>query len=433
MTPIRDAARRPSRVPSAVRTAVLLLVAAVLPSTAALAASARPSPMGEEFQVNGTTAGDQQQPRVAVAAGGSFMVVWSSSPAPEPPGNVSGVYGRIFDADGRPRGEEFRLSASVAGLQILPRVAVNAAGEYMTVWNNANSAQGRLFSASGQPLGGEIALGTGGFPEVTADPAGGFLVVWYQAFPERLIHAQRFNAQGGRIGSEARFSSPGDADYLMRVTASPKGGFLVTWEVSQLLPDGVVTSLLAQRLGVAGHPRGGPIAVAAGAFVGGLQPVFDADGGFTVVWSSGDFRTAAGHSLYARRYTAAGAAAGDAVLLRTGPWIGASPLAALSLPSGDLWLLWFQVGLRPDPGGGVFSAVFDAAGKLAGRPLRVNSYTAALQLQPAVAASPGGIVAVWASGADGLRPPLPPDGPDAAVEDGDGFGIFGQRFAAPPQ
>src|SRR3954449_11642897 len=107
MNPVRDAARRPSRVPSAVRTAVLLLAAAAVQASAA---SERPLPVGDELQVNGTTAGDQQLPRVAVAADGGFMVVWSSSPAPSPPGNVSGVYGRVFDAAGRPRGEEFRLS-----------------------------------------------------------------------------------------------------------------------------------------------------------------------------------------------------------------------------------------------------------------------------------------------------------------------------------
>src|SRR5687767_10116496 len=64
-------------------------------------------PVGEPFQVNEFTAGGQYTGMVAsrsiaADAAGSFVVVWSST-------QQGSVMARLFDADGTPRGGEFRV------------------------------------------------------------------------------------------------------------------------------------------------------------------------------------------------------------------------------------------------------------------------------------------------------------------------------------
>jgi hypothetical protein len=388
-------------------TGLAALQAAVAPAPAA------PLRLGEELQVNVTTQGDQIVPAVAAGPDGGFMIVWHGE---------TGAYGRIYDAGGHPRGGEILLNAPGSSLPDAPRVAADASGRFMVVWSDrGSSVRGRLFGADGQPAGGEILIagshGPAAFPDIAAAPGGSFLVIWSQ--DDRSVHAQRFDAQGGRIGGESQIY-PGSGSFFRLAALSP-AGFLVTW--NPFSQTGTNTSdLLAQRLDAAGQPVGAPIqvAVATPGLVQGVVPVAYADGGFSVVWVNG----ALGHpeftGLFARRYAADGSPAGGAVRIRQGSQVVNLPPAAVALPSGDTWALWFESGLPLDPNGGVFSGVFDAAWNLRGAAARVNTYTADFQGEPAVAAGPAGLVAAWTSGTT-LN-----DG--SGSQDGSRLGVFGQRF-----
>ena len=59
---------------------------------------------GAEFQVNASGAGNQNDPSVAVAPDGGFVVTWSDN-------GIAGrqVNGRLFDPNGRPRGDTFGI------------------------------------------------------------------------------------------------------------------------------------------------------------------------------------------------------------------------------------------------------------------------------------------------------------------------------------
>src|SRR5690606_12055843 len=78
------------------------------------------APAGGEIPVNQTTAGAQTAPAVAVAPGGSFVVVWESSD-----GSGTGVCARRFDATGAAQGDEFQVNQFTSQNQGLPRVAVD--------------------------------------------------------------------------------------------------------------------------------------------------------------------------------------------------------------------------------------------------------------------------------------------------------------------
>jgi hypothetical protein len=407
----------------------------------AVSTSKAPLRTGSEFQVNVTTAGDQVHPAVAATPDGSFMVVWRGGTFPLQQDNQADVYGRFYDSAGNPRGGELRLNETVPGTQSEPRVAVNSAGEFMVVWDDSGKgAQGRLFSADGSPLTGEITLAGGPnlqlHPDVTADPAGGFLVVWNEisSVPALLInqiHAQRFDAQGDPIGSPASFTAL-HLVLSLRVTGSPRGGYLVSWAQGQIAVDVAASDILAQRLDATGQALGGEIAVSEPFGAGGgfsfVTPVFYADGGFSVLWtSSPNFLGSGFNGLYGRRYAADGSA-GAVAAFRSGFGVGSWAPAAVPLASGDTWVLWYGGGTLQHRDTGLSSGVFDPSWTLVSDVSQVNTYSAGEQVEPAVAASPGGIVAVWTSGsALGVDLPIQPvDG----TQDGSGFGVFAQRFTA---
>ncbi|HEX4966107.1 MAG TPA: hypothetical protein VF173_35180 [Thermoanaerobaculia bacterium] len=394
-----------------------------------------PLPVGTEFQVNGTTAGDQFAPAVAVAPDGSFMIVWVSHTPGRQPVSPGAVFGRVYDSAGNPKGGEFHLNTTEPGDHGPARVAANAAGDFMAVWTDFGIPRARLFGPGGEPLSGEITLGTGSgtisrlvpdVPDVTADPAGGFLVTWDDSIstegPDQ-IHWQRFNSQGGLVGAESGFSRP--VLIAPRVATSPLGGFLLVWRESTA-GGLIVTNFWAQRLSPAGAFQGNRFQVnEATQAVEGLLfavPVFYADGGFSVLWT----QKLPGNpgELAARRYDANAQPLGGSVAFRSGPSLGFDEPVAVALPSGNTWVLWYEVGLAQDPDGGVFSGVFNSSWELEGPISRVNTHTVGVQAGTAMAASPAGLVATWTSGLEFGEVGEP------GTQDGSGFGVFSQRFTA---
>ncbi len=112
--------------------------------------SASNDPLGGEIQVNSTTAGDQIFPHVAVAADGSFVVVWEGDDA-----DGRGLFGRRFDAWGLPQDVEFPVNTTTANDQLRPRVAADAAGGFVVVWESlSQDGDGSgVVRASSPPMG----------------------------------------------------------------------------------------------------------------------------------------------------------------------------------------------------------------------------------------------------------------------------------------
>jgi hypothetical protein len=154
-----------------------------------------------------------------------------------------------------------------------------------------------------------------------------------------------------------------------------------------------------------------------------ITPVAYADGGFSVIWTHTFLIGGPGEDgLFARRFAADGTPVTGIIPIRPDPSATTSPPAAIALPSGDTWILWNH---SATVGGGIYSGVYDASWALQGGVTRVGTYAAPFSAQndPAVAASGVNVVTAWASGPfSSLVDPPPPS------QDGNGFGIFGQRF-----
>lgn len=87
--------------------------------------------LGPTFQVNTYTSFDQRDPKVSVDSEGRFTVVWTSQ---RQDGDGLGVFGQRFDPTGAPNGSEFQVNTTTAGDQDAP--AVSALGDgFLVVWD----------------------------------------------------------------------------------------------------------------------------------------------------------------------------------------------------------------------------------------------------------------------------------------------------------
>jgi hypothetical protein len=188
---------------------------------------------GPEFRVNAVTTGDQREPTMAMAADGSFVVVWLSSD-----GSGNGVFARRFDTSGTASGADFRINEVTTGSQYDPAVAVDAAGNFVVVWNldgGAGDVIGRRFTAAGVPLTGDFRVNayTTGLqirPSIASDAAGDFVVVWQGAGAgdDVGVFARRYD--DGVAGGEFRVNSVTTANQARPAVASdPDGRFVVAW------------------------------------------------------------------------------------------------------------------------------------------------------------------------------------------------------------
>lgn len=337
---------------------------------------------GPEFQVNVKSAGRQGAPGVAVAGDGHFVAVWVDGGVR---GSAANVMARIFAADGTPQTGDIRVSTQEPGFQDHPRVAMNPAGAFVVVWSARTSGApqdvphvyGRLFAKNGAALGERFRLGAGyGLaqtePAVARGADGRFVVAWTE--------------DDGRL--------------------DPQGGH--------------TTDVLARRFGANGHP----LAVEWTAIGGDqyqLAPAVSVNGtGAFVIAAEED--NSEGATVYAAMYGPDSVIRHFVYVPHFWRIVGSSakaPAVAMH-PDGGLTLVWADTvgdrtaGVLDNDKPGVVALRVDNSGEWLALPFSVNSTARDVQSEPAVAVAPdGGFLVVWTS---------------AGGQDGDGRGVFAQRF-----
>lgn len=114
------------------------------------------SPIAGEFQVNSYTTDFQTFPDVAMDDSGDFVVAWQSY---SQDGSQYGVYARRYNSAGSALGFEFGVNTFTAGNQLEPSVVMASGGSFIvsfTSHNQDGSGQGiyaRGYSAIGSPAG----------------------------------------------------------------------------------------------------------------------------------------------------------------------------------------------------------------------------------------------------------------------------------------
>lgn len=109
----------------------------------------------------GFPTGDQREPRVAADGQGRFIVVWEDQVHD---GSGYGIFGRRFDPTGTPLGPEFQINTTSIGSQRGPKVAADAAGNFVVAWEDWSTGdadvRAQRFDSAGQPIGAEFIVNT---------------------------------------------------------------------------------------------------------------------------------------------------------------------------------------------------------------------------------------------------------------------------------
>ena len=368
-----------------------------------LALRAQIPPLGPEFQVNTYTTGPQVTLNMASARNGTFVVVWES----KQDGAGYGIFGQRFDSLGSPAGSEFPVNSYTTGGQHFPAIAVRSTGDFVVVWDSPQDGSGygifgQRFDAASAKVGSEFPVNTyttglQASPSVALDAAGNFVVVWERYGSGYDVRGQRFDSSGAKVGLEFQVSSHTENETTRNAVAmTPTGEFIVVWDAARTTGTG--RGVVGQRFNSSGVPVGAEFAVDSDTSGTSFDAAIDVDarGNFVVVWSGQD---GSGYGVFGQRFNASAE--------KVGPVFPVNSETAQNELTGSVSIErdgGFVVSWEgPDAAGnGAFAQRFDRTGARLGSEISLNTYTTSDQNVPRISSDGGGLVAVWQSlGEDG--------------------------------
>jgi len=326
-----------------------------------------------------------------------------------------------------PTGAEFQINTFTIDSQGYPQICAGTSGNFVVTWESrgqdggSNAVIARRFGSDGQPLGGEFQVntytsGNQQFPSIACDDGGNFVVVWegrQQDGSSYGVFGQRFSSDGDALGTEFQVNTYTEERQLSAaVCRAPGGEFVVTWQSYDQDGDGY--GVFGQRFADDGAQQGTEFQVNTYTYYTQEYPAVacDGQGDFVVVWVS-DYQDGDGYGIFGQRFASSGALQGTEFQVHTYTYYSQESPAVAADTAGNFVVVWSSYQYQ---GGaysyGIFGQRFGISGERLGTEFQVNTYTSYVQESPAVAVDPcGNFTVVWSGGGDG-----------------DGYGIFGQRF-----
>jgi hypothetical protein len=331
-------------------------------------------------------------------------------------------------------GHEFQVNTYTTNIQILPRMAATANGDFVMVWDSGlqDGAGGSIFArrwtSAGAPIGGELQVNTytnsnQDYPAVALDAAGNFVVVWDSVVQDNPsggggIFAQRFDAAGTRLATEFQVNVATTwSQNRPVVVMNASGQFVIAWDSN--IQDGYGYGIFGRRFAAGGAAIGGEFLINTYTAKTEANPsvAMDGDGAFVVVWISD--HDGGGYGIFGQRYASSGAAI--AVEFQVNQHSIGDQLrpAVAAGPGGDFVAAWQGYGDGYSPG--IFAQRFDSAGARQAVEFQVNTEILYAQQRPSLAVGPrGDFVVAWES---------------EFLDGGGSFGMFARHFdsAGTPQ
>jgi len=356
--------------------------------------------------------------------GGDSVVVWMSD---SQDGDGAGVFGQRIHHTGLPAGPEFLVNTYTTFHQRWPDVSMAETGEFVVVWTDGSQdgygdgVFGQRFDSAGLAAGDEFQVNTyttrgQRLPSVASDSIGNFVVVWQDYQQDQGwwgVFGQRFDDSGVPQGNEFQVNSYSTGNQTHGdIAMRPDGDFVVVWKSGDD-QDGDSNGIFGQRFNSAALRVGDEFQINTYSTNHQSLPssAMDREGNFVVVWNSYD-QIGIGRDVFGQRFDAAGTPVGDEFLVNTHTTSNQdNPHVAMD-SAGNFVVVW-ESEYQDEDSWGVFGQHFDADGVPVGDEFRGDTTKTGLQAGPNVAAERGGFLVAW----DGRG-------------QGDGSGIFGQRFLA---
>jgi len=363
---------------------------------------------GAEFQVNTHTTYDQKNAAIAMDENGNFVVVWSSYLQD---GSSNGVFGRLFDPNCGQLGEEFQVNTTSAGNQAEPAVAMDAAAGFIVAWQgpgfieeNREDIYAQRFDPNGAPAGEEFLVNSYTddqqlFPCATMNDHDTFVIVWESNNTplegDKAIYGRLFDSNGVEFGEEFLVNEELSVCRYPDVAADANGNFAVVW-----MEEKGTNSIMGRLFDPNGEPRTDAFDVSTIGFGSVTRPsiAMDDSGRFVVTWD-GDPNLAGMDDIHARLFDANGAPSGEQFLVNTITTCAQQyPQAAMN-GEGEFVIVWdCRIDPNDDNQRDIFGRRFGSSGEFIGDEFQINTFELNDQRYPAVAISEaGGFVAVWQS------------------------------------
>ena len=213
--------------------------------------------LGNEFQINSTTEGDQTQSSVTGLLDGGFVVTWTSD---QQDGSELGVFGQKYAANGTAVGDEFQINSFTSKGQRESSVTGLKDGGFVVNWtsydetDNRTNVIGQRYNTDATAAGEEFVVSKfypsfQSQPDVVALEDGGFVAVWTSSSQDgdfSGIYGQRYDLGGETIGGEFKINT-----YIVSqqvtptIAAADDGGFMVSW--NSFAQDGSGYGVYAQQ------------------------------------------------------------------------------------------------------------------------------------------------------------------------------------------
>jgi len=330
-----------------------------------------PVSTGNDVKVIATPPVPQSSPSVTALADGGFVVTWEGATYQDRIGYVT-VYGQRYSADGAEAGDALRIQ--------------------------------------------DFSYGHHDYSVAALDD-GGFVVTWVEnaRFLQNAISGLRYAADGtvvGSVGTPRGFAIVGEPS----VTALTGGGFVATWSSNGLIDlsgNRVGNGILCRLYAADGTTVGDEFVVHTFSENDQFGSTTSAllDGGFIVTWSSSD---GSGWGIYGQRYASNGATVGGEFRANTHTAGDQSFSSSTGLADGGFIVTWSSES-QDGSGWGIYGQRYAADSTVVGGEFRVNAITIGDQVYSSiVSVADGGFVVTWQSN----------------NQDGSGWGVFGQRYAA---
>ncbi len=384
-----------------------------------------PTPAPNEFQISSSAPFAQNAMDVAANSNGNFVVAWQSN---RQDGSGWGIYARLYDAAGIPRGNEFRVNTYTTDNQFVPRAAMDSAGNFVIVWESrGQDGDGygiycKRYDSTGTALSGEFRVNTNTVsgqhdPSIAMKPDGSFVIVWVSDGQDGSfdgIFGQMFDAAGTPQNGEFQINTTtNNSQRAPSAAMDASGNFVIVWESEG--QDGSGYGVYGQMFDAAGAPVGSEfrLNVATSNDQGEAKVAMTSTGEFIAAWNSFG-QDGNGTGIFARLFSSSGAPLGGEFQVNTFTSKNQVYPSVAVNGSGNFVIVWESLN-QDGSGKGVYGQRFDAAGVRSGGEFRINTYVQNNQYNPwATMDSAGNFIVVWTS----------------TGQDGSSDGVFGKRFDA---
>ncbi|MDF1734312.1 MAG: tandem-95 repeat protein [Minwuia sp.] len=362
----------------------------------------------DEFVVNTTTAGDQDQASLTALSDGGFLVTWDQGN-----GGVSesgrDIMARRYDANGDPVTGEFEVTTA-DGTNFMASSAELTDGGYVILWSSgvASDLFLRIYDGNDQPVSAPTLVNDSPSeqrnPEVIALDGGGFFISWRHKVgsSETEARAQRFDASGNTSGGEIVVSDTFAVTAGPVMQSMPDGGILFTY----LAGDGANRDVYAKILQPDGAVVVEEFRMNASSTGDQVQPdaVVLSDGSFMAVWASDD-TVDGSRDIVARKFASDGSPLGSEVIVNSES-IGTQQFPNITRTATDKVLVTWTTELGGAIGDEVRGQLLDLDGNRIGDEIEINQNTAGDQFartgdhgsRDTITLSDGRVLVSWNSG-----------------------------------